>query len=177
MLRFALALALAALPLASVSAQAADIRNIGCVQENVTPETLRVLRADVEKNFNDLDNQSYSEGAISGFRAAGQICRGKFGWNDKVVEASILYALSNLAQPVARQRAGPAKLDYGALERRFAALTRAEQIDAMQEQVLNKLAVGALDAKEMNETNAKLAGGIFGLLAVHAKAINDFTVN
>ena len=172
-----LALALAALPLALASAQAADISNIGCVQENVTQETLRLVRGDVEKNFNDLDHQTYSPATIAGFRAAGQICRGKFGWSEKAVQASILYALANLAQPVARQRAVPAKLDYSALERRFAALTRAEQIDAMTETVLNKLAQGALDAKEMDATNAKLAGGIFGLLAVHAKAISDFTAN
>ena len=174
MLRFVLALV--AMSSSPAHALAADIRNIGCVQENVTAETQRLLRADVENNFDNTDDP-YSAATSDGLAVAAEICQTKFGWSMAATEAATLYALFHLAQQVTRERAIKAGLDYGALERRFATLNAEEQTDATREDILNKLAVGALDDKEITEANAETAGVIFGFFAVRGKAIHDFTVN
>lgn len=172
-----LAFVLAAAPLFLTPAQAADMKTIDCVQKTVAKDVVPLLIADVDKNFANIDNQTYSEATIAGMRAAATICRTKYGWSDKASESSVLYALFNLANSRVRYFAKTAKLDYGKLEARFKSLSKAEQDNAMVEATLNKLATGALDAKEMDETNAKVAGAVFGFLAVRAKALNEFAAN
>lgn len=172
MLRLALAAAFAAASLAP--AHAADIKTIDCVEKTVDKTIVKLLDDDVNRNFTDLDNQTYSEATIAGFRAAATTCRTKYGWSDKASESSVLYALFMLSNANVRGKAKAAKLDYAKLEARFNSLSTAERANAMEDATLNKLATGALDANEMDASNAKVAGAVFGFLAIRAKALVDF---
>ncbi|MBX3564297.1 MAG: hypothetical protein KF730_06945 [Sphingomonas sp.] len=176
MLRLALA-ATAALTVLLAPAHAADIKQIDCVEKTVDKPTVKLLDDDVNKNFTDLDNQAYSQGTIAGFRAAAATCRAKYGWSDNASEAAVLYALYALSNANVRGKAKAAKLDYAKLAARFDKLSESERANAMEDATLNKLANGALDANEMDASNAKVAGAVFGFLAVRAKAMVDFAAN
>jgi hypothetical protein len=172
-----LAFAFAAISLSLAPARAADIKTIDCVQKTLDASTVQVLLTDVDRNFQNIDTQTYSEATANGMRVAAQACRTKYAWSDKASEASILYALFMIANPSIRRHAAAAGLDYAKLESRFMALSEIERADALQEAVLDKLATGALDANEMTNGNAKVAGAVFGFLAARSKAVLDFVAN
>jgi hypothetical protein len=172
--RLALGLALAA----ATPAYAADPATLDCVQKTVTPEARKGLEADIERNLSHPDQeQTYAPAVVAGLRAAAATCQTQFKWSDAAAQAAILYSVPTLGITTAQRMAASNKLDYAALERRFMALPAGERRDAINESVLSKLAAGAIEAGEIVEANANVAGGIFGLLAVREKARNDFAGN
>lgn len=176
MLRYALALAATAA--FAVPAFAADPATLDCVEKTVTPAARDGLAADMRRNLSQADqSQSYSPEVVGAIRAAAEACRVKHGWSAAASQAALLHAVPVLGWPTAVNMARAAKLNDQALLKRFMALPENERVDALNETVLGKLAREAFEAKEITAENAKLAGGMFGLLALREKARNEFRNN
>jgi len=172
--RFALVLALAV----TAPAHAADLKTLDCVARTATPAVRTALATDIERNLSHADQkQSYDSAVVAGLRAAALTCQTQHKWTDAAMQSAILYAVPTLGMATAQRLAAANRLNYAALETRFMALPTAERIDALNAAVLGKLAAGAVEAGDVIDTNANLAGGIFGLLAVREKARSDFAAN
>lgn len=179
MLKFALALAVAAPVALATPAYAADIATLSCIEKTVDPATKTQLQQDLEKNLsNPQGQQSYSPATIQGLQAAARACQGKHGWSEKATVAAILYSVTKLGWPVADRMGRAAGLDPKKVESRFMALPTAERAAAMDTpDTFRKVAEGAIAAGEVKESNANLAGGLLGLLAVREKGLFDFQAN
>jgi hypothetical protein len=178
-----LALALAAAPLAMTAAAApayaADIATITCVEKTLDAATRTQLQQDLEKNLaNPQGQQSYAPTTVQGIQKAAKACQAQHGWSDAATMAAILYAVPTVGWPVADRMARAARLDPKKVESRFMALPADERAKAMENpDTFRKVAEGALAAGEVNESNANLAGGLLGLLAVREKGLADFKAN
>jgi hypothetical protein len=168
------AMASAAVP---ATALAADPANIGCVEAGIDARTRAELLIDVERNLQDTKNQSYRPVVVDGVRAAARVCQGKHGWSDAAASAAILYAVPRVSWPLAVRMAKAKGVDAALLEKRLMALPDAERATATTREVLQKLASGSIAAGEIDGTNAALAGGVYGLLALREKALADFKAN
>lgn len=179
MLKFALALALVA-PVAIVAApaHAADLKTLVCVEQALTAEGKASLLKDIEVNLTNAGGeQNYSTATVTAIQGAAKSCAAKHGWSDKASEAAVLYTVTKLAWPTA-VRMGRAKgVNPDALAKRVNALTPAEKANGTSEEVLTKLAEASAVTGELDETNAALAGALYGLLTLKEKAYIDFQKN
>jgi hypothetical protein len=156
-------------------AYAADVKTIDCVQNAVSPAARTALETDIERNLSHPDQaQTYDPAAVTALRTAAAACRTQHQWSEEAAQAALLYSVPTLGGATAKRMAAANKLNYAALEKRFMALPTPERIDALNETVLGKLALAAVEAGDVIDANANLAGGIFGLLAVREKARSDF---
>lgn len=175
MLRAALVLALCA-PLAiATPARAADVATLSCVEDGLDKNARTLLLADLETNLkNSGGTQTYRPETVTAIQAVARACQTKHGWTTEAAQAAILYTMPKIGWPLA-DRMGRAKgLNPDALAKRFRALPEAERNDAINDNVLGKLARGSLAAGEINSDNAALAGALYGLLGLREKALADF---
>ncbi|MDF7774016.1 hypothetical protein P1X14_02050 [Sphingomonas sp. AOB5] len=179
MLKFAVALAVAAPVMLVAPAYAADIATIGCVENTVDAATRAQLNKDLEKNLADAGGpQTYSQSTIEGMRKASLACQAKHGWSDAATMGALLYTVPKLGWPVADRMGRAAKIDPKKVEARFMALPQAVRATAMDNpSTFEKIATDAINAGEINGDNATLAGGLLGLLAVREKGLADFQAN
>jgi len=180
MLRAAFALALAA-PFAvavAVPAHAADWATIGCVEQGLDANARKLLIDDLTTNLNNSGGeQSYRPETVQAIQAVALACKTKYGWTTEAAQAAILYTMPKVGWPTADRMARAHGLNPDALAKRFRALPDAERNDAINDDVLGKLARGSLEAGEIKADNAALAGALYGLLALQEKAQVDFKKN
>jgi hypothetical protein len=178
MLRFAIALAMIPALGAAAPARAAAVETLGCVEATLPPAMRAGLIANVETNMrNAAGEQNYAPEVITAMNAAADTCAATNGWSPEARVAALLYTLPKVGWAKATELARGAGLNIRTLEARFMALPDAERIDALNEGVLGKLATAAVEAGEVKEANAEMAGAIFGLLAVREKALSDFKIH
>jgi hypothetical protein len=177
MLRAALALSLAT-PFALAApapAHAADVATLGCVEAGLDANARKLLLDDLTTNLNNAGkDQSYRPETVQAMQAAARACQQKNHWSDAATSASILYTMPKIGWPTADRMSRQHGLNPDALAKRFRALPDAERRDALNDDVLGKLARGSLAAGEINADNAALAGALYGLLAQQEKALADF---
>lgn len=180
MLRAALALSLA-MPFAIAApapAHAEDMATIGCVEQGLDANARKLLIDDLTANLNNSGAaQSYRPETVQAIQAVALACQAKHGWTTEAAQAAILYTMPKVGWPTADRIARTHGLNPEALARRFRALPDAERNDAINDDVLGKLARGSLEAGEINAGNAALAGALYGLLALQEKAQIDFRKN
>lgn len=177
MRRAAFALSLGSVLAAAAPAGAADIATLGCVEKGMDQNARTLLLTDLEKNLNNPDAQSYGPETISAVQKVASVCKTQHGWSAKAMQAAILYTMPVIGWPLAERMARAQRLDPDALTARFRALPVVERNDAINDMVLGKLARGSLAAGELDETNAKLAGALYGLLGLREKSLADFKAN
>lgn len=175
MLRAALALALCA-PLAiAAPAYAADVATLSCVEKGLDQNARQLLLTDLETNLKNAGKeQSYRPETVQAIQSVAKACQAKHGWSTEATQASILYTMPKLGWPLADRMGRAGGLNPNALAKRFRALPDAERNDAINDEVLGKLARGSLSAGEITSDNAALAGALYGLLALQEKALVDF---
>jgi hypothetical protein len=174
----ALALAFAAPVVIAAPASAADVKTLRCVEDGMSPAARASLASDMEKNLNNAGSeQSYSPETISAIQGAAKACQAKHGWSDEASQASILFTVAKLGWPTATRIGKSRGIDAKALQRRVRALPAAQREQGTTEEVLTVLATGAIEAKEINESNAALGGAMLGLLALQEKGYADFQKN
>lgn len=177
MLRAALALALCA-PFAIAApapAHAADVATLGCVEDGLDANARKLLLDDLTTNLeNSGKAQSYRPETVQAIQSVAIACKTKHGWSTEAAQAAILYTMPKIGWPVADRMGRAHGLNPDALIKRFRALPDAERNNAINDEVLGKLARGSLAAGEINGDNAALAGALYGLLALREKALVDF---
>lgn len=180
MLRAALALALCA-PFAlavPAPARAADVATLGCVENGLDANARKLLIDDLTTNLDNAGkDQSYRPETVQAIQAVALACKTKHGWTTEAAQAAILYTMPKIGWPTADRMARAHGLNPDALAKRFRALPDAERNNAINDDVLGKLARGSLAAGEINGDNAALAGALYGLLALREKAMVDFKAN
>lgn len=174
----ALALAFATPIVIAAPAYAADVKTLRCVEDSMSAASKASLAKDMEKNLdNSGGEQGYSPETVTAIQTATKSCQTKHGWSDKATEAAMFYTVAKLGWPTA-VRIGRAKgVNADALARRVRALTVEQRANGTTNEVLTVLATGALEAKEINETNATLGGALLGLLTLQEKSYIDFQNN
>ncbi|MES2443482.1 MAG: hypothetical protein V4574_11690 [Pseudomonadota bacterium] len=178
MFRAAFALALCA-PLAiAAPAHAADVATLGCVEQGMDKNARTLLLTDLETNLkNSGQAQSYRPETVQAIQAVALACKTKHGWTTEAAQAAILYTMPKIGWPLADRMGRAGGLNPDALAKRFRALPENERNDAINDEVLGKLARGSLAAGEINANNAALGGALYGLLALREKALADFKAN
>lgn len=175
MFRAALALGLIALVGLSAPARAADVETLGCIEQGLDEKARALLSEDLEKNLNNAaGEQSYRPETITAMQDVAKACQAKHSWSAASTKAAVLYTLPTLGWPIGERLAREQGLSPEALTVRFRALPDAERLDAINDTVLGKLARGGVDAGEITESTAPLAGALFALLGLREKALADF---
>lgn len=172
----ALTLAAPAAFVAAAPAHAADVATITCVERNLDANGRKLLDRDLQKNLENAGQaQSYSPEFISAIQTAAKACAAKHGWSSEATQAAILYTVPKLGWPLAARMGRAKGVNPDALAKRVRALSDEELADATSEEVLGKLAHASVEANEINGGNAALAGALYGLLTLQAKAYIDFS--
>lgn len=136
-----------------------------------------LLLTDLEKNLNNPDNQSYRPETITAIQAVAKACQAKHAWSAKAMQSAILYTMPVIGWPLAERIARGKRLDPDALVARFRALPVAERNNAVNDAVFGKLARESEAAGELDGSNAKVAGALYGLLGIREKSLADFKAN
>lgn len=173
MRRAVFAFALAASSAFAVSAHAADLATIDCVNQGLSTAGRAALDADLERNLLGGD-QSYSDAAKTAFHDAAIACQAKYHWSDDAGAAAITYTLAVEARPVAVKLAKTHPLDVNALFKLFDAMPQADKDHAGDDAVFDKLLNSAMSGGGVNDDNGAFAGGLLGMLAAGSEARHDF---
>lgn len=172
----ALALAIAVpMTVAAPAAHAADVKTLKCVEDSLDAAGRASVIKDIEKNLQNAGGeQGYSPETVRAIQGAAKACQAKHGWSDAATTASILYTVPKISWPTA-ERMGKAKgVNVAGLVKRVNALSQDEKANATSEDVLGKLANLSAESGELNADNASIAGALYGLLTLQAKAYIDF---
>ncbi len=175
---FALSLCVPFALAAPAPAHAADVATLGCVEDGMDANARKLLLDDLTTNLNNSGQaQSYRPETVQAIQAVAMACKTKHGWTTEATQAAILYTMPKIGWPIADRMGRAHGLNPDALAKRFRMLPDAERNDAINDNVLGKLARGSLAAGEINADNAALAGALYGLLALREKALVDFKAN
>lgn len=171
----ALTLATPAAFFAAAPAYAADVKTLRCLEDNFDANGRALLMADLEKNLeNSGKEQSYRPETVTAIQAAAMTCKAKHGWSTEAAQAAILYTMPKLGWPLALRMGRAKGVNGELLAKRVRALSDDERAQGLTDNVLGKLARGSLAAGEITSDNAALAGALYGLLLLQAKAYIDF---
>lgn len=174
----AFALAFAAPVVIAAPASAADVKTLRCVEDGMSPAARTLLASDMQKNLENAGGeQTYSPETITAIQGAAKACQAKHGWSDEASQASVLFTVAKLGWPTGVRMGKARGINADALARRVRALPVALREQGTTEEVLTVLATGAIEAKEIDETNAALGGALLGLLALQEKGYIDFQKN
>ncbi|WP_404338675.1 hypothetical protein AB2M62_06585 [Sphingomonas sp. MMS12-HWE2-04] len=169
-------IAAAALLVAAMPAQAADLSTMDCVAKKLVPALRTQIEADTARNLGESGKRpSYDPSVGKGLSAAADACVTENKWSAGAARAASIYALAKVGLPVAQRVLAERGFDPAALEDQFQALpeeTRDRPLTAVESQGLIRAAV----TQELQQTreNAELLAEYFAFLSTLQYAAWDF---
>jgi hypothetical protein len=89
--------------LLATPAAAADLAQIGCVEQSMTPDIRKAIADDTDRMMATTEpGFAYSQASIAGLQGAMKSCLERFGWSVDAAQAAGRYTIAKLSLPVAR---------------------------------------------------------------------------